>query len=493
VLGKATPPTIARFGLLLGPLIFLAMVGYVVSARVAYPFQLEWMEGGSLQHLLRLQAGLPIYVPPSLEFTAYQYPPFYYYLALLVAKLPGIGGFLALRLTSLLASLGCTACIVLIIRRHTASLYWGLVGAGLFVATFRQGGAWFDIARVDMLFLFLLLAAQAALLLCRPGEIWAGVLLGLAFYTKQTGLMVGVPLIAAVMWRRGLRAGLLAALPFLVVAAGTFALEEWRSGGWYSYYVVGLPKHHGLARPFFEQLAFRSAKLFEPLPIAAAAGLAYAVLARREAWKQDAAVTGIFLLALVGLGVAARLTHACYDNVNIPAYAALSILLGLAGCGLDQRITSDLGKVGISVACAAQFVLLTFGVRAQIPTQADRQAGQSLVQQIREAPGDVLIPAHNYLAQAAGKAMFAHEIALQEIQGAFTDQGFVADPRLEETLRRDLANRRFGAVLLDSDHPIWRPVLEAYQSTPILYPHTADFLPVTGMRTRPESCWRPPD
>lgn len=482
---KASPSTLARGALLIGPVAFLAMVSYVIVARVAYPFQLEWMEGGSLQHLLRVRAGLSLYGPPSLEFTAYQYPPLYYYVSALVARIPGMAGFLPMRLTSVLASLGCVASIGLIIRKQTSSPYWGLVGAGLFVATFRQGGAWFDIARVDMLFVFLLLAAHVALLHCRAGHIWAGVLLGLAFYTKQTALLVALPMVAAVVWRGGWRAGLQMTLPFAVIAAGTTAIEQWRSGGWYAFYVFGLPRQHGLAKPILEQFAFRSAKLLEPVPLAALLATAYAVRGRREAWKPGAETTSVFVLALAGLGLGAKLTHGCFDNVSIPFFAGLSIAVGLAGRWLEAQIAAEAGRAAMLLACAAQFLLLNFDIKEQIPTERDRKAGEALVQQLKGIDGDILIPAHGYLAIAAGKTAFAHEVALLEVQGGFTKVGFASSAGLDASLRSDLAAHRFSAVILDGKHPMWQPVWDAYESTALTYADDRTFLPVTGMPTRP--------
>ena len=36
--------------------------------RITYPFELEWMEGGSLEHLMRVLRGERLYLRPSLEF-----------------------------------------------------------------------------------------------------------------------------------------------------------------------------------------------------------------------------------------------------------------------------------------------------------------------------------------------------------------------------------------------------------------------------------------
>src|SRR5262245_24466592 len=90
----------------------LALIVYVVVAllRMRFPFELEWMEGASIAHIDRLAHGLPLYVKPSLDFTPFIYPPLYFVVASWVAKLAGVG-FVALRLVSFGASLGCFALL----------------------------------------------------------------------------------------------------------------------------------------------------------------------------------------------------------------------------------------------------------------------------------------------------------------------------------------------------------------------------------------------
>ena len=87
--------------------------------RIAHPFELEWMEGGSLEHLMRVLRGEPLYVTPSIEFVPFPYPPFYYYLGAIVSKLTG-PSFLPLRIISLAASLGTAWIVHLFVRRETA-------------------------------------------------------------------------------------------------------------------------------------------------------------------------------------------------------------------------------------------------------------------------------------------------------------------------------------------------------------------------------------
>ena len=43
---------------------FVALLCYVFARRFAYPYDLEWMEGGMIAHALRLVEHQPIYAPP---------------------------------------------------------------------------------------------------------------------------------------------------------------------------------------------------------------------------------------------------------------------------------------------------------------------------------------------------------------------------------------------------------------------------------------------
>ena len=69
------------------------LIMYVVIAlqRLHYPFDLEWMEGGMLLHADRVLKGEGIYVPPSMEFIPFIYPPLYPWVLAACAKVLGLG------------------------------------------------------------------------------------------------------------------------------------------------------------------------------------------------------------------------------------------------------------------------------------------------------------------------------------------------------------------------------------------------------------------
>lgn len=221
---------------------FLAYVHVVVS-RIGYPFALEWMEGGSLVQVNRILSGNPLYVRPSFEFVPMVYPPVYFYVSAAVSLAVG-RGFLALRIVSVAATFGTLWLIHRIVREQTGSAWAGVVAGGLFCATFTLSDSWFDIARVDSLFLFLLLLSAYLLSKDRVLPcILGGLLLALASLTKQTavGFLPVIGLYCLLPPKRSTLAYVAAAVS--VLAVGTLVLDSLH-GGWFKYYVFELPSRH---------------------------------------------------------------------------------------------------------------------------------------------------------------------------------------------------------------------------------------------------------
>ena len=147
-----------RYTLLAVATLYVAVYLILVFFRIQYPFELEWMEGGSVHQVIRILSGQKLYVSPSLEFVPFVYTPLYFYISASISRIIG-AGFVPLRLVSFISSLGCFFIIFLFVKRETKSNFFGILAASLFSATFRRSGAFFDIARVDSLFLFFLLTA----------------------------------------------------------------------------------------------------------------------------------------------------------------------------------------------------------------------------------------------------------------------------------------------------------------------------------------------
>jgi len=238
------PPGSRRSVLGLGALVAVALTTpivvylWVAAHRVGYPFELDWMEGGSVELAARAAAGHSLYVAPSLSFVGWTYPPLYYWTAAAVAKLTGVG-FLPLRLVSLTASVVSMATLAWMVWRETGDRVAGIVAAGLFAATFRISGAWFDVGRVDSLFLALTLLALACGRWATGvrGGIGLGILAFLAFFTKQSALLALLPaLVYLALTRR--RVGIPALVTVLALVLVSTAVLDAATDGWYRYYVI---------------------------------------------------------------------------------------------------------------------------------------------------------------------------------------------------------------------------------------------------------------
>jgi dolichyl-phosphate-mannose-protein mannosyltransferase len=462
----------------------------IAFLRIGYPFELEWLEGGSLEHVARLLRGQALYVAPGPEFVPFPYPPLYYVLAAVVAKLTG-PGFFALRAVSFASSMACFLAIYALVWHETQDRFAAWVASGLFAATFRAGGAWLDLARVDSLFLALFLLGLVAM--CRhpsaAGYATAGVLFALSSLTKQTALAMCLPVLLFAALSAPRRAAWLGSALGLVAGAATAALL-WTSGGWYGYYVFRLPFLFEWARPVF--VDFWTDDLLRPLPIAATAAAVTLVGLLRT---RDRSLFWLTVaIGMVGGAYRSRLQTGGYDNVLLPAYAVICILFGLGvGIVLDlaRRLADGrpVAEIAVYLGCLAQMAALAYDPRAAVPSARDRRAGEAIVRFLASVDGDVFVPFHGYLARLAGKASWAHEMSVLDVLRVERPE---AGP-LAEAHRAAIRERRFGAIVIDEpDGYAFMPEIEAsYLRTRDLFADPDVFFPVTGTRTRPQHVYVP--
>src|SRR5262249_17096165 len=266
-------------------------------------------------------AGQPLYAAPTVSYVPDGYPPTYFGVSAAVAGVLG-QSYLALRLVSLVSSLACFALLARLGQRETGSGGAGIAAAGVLAATYFATGTWFDVGRVDSLFLALSVAALYAARWMRRtrGAIGAGLLLAAAFGTKQTALAEGVAVLAALAAGPRRRLALTAAPTFGALLGGsTLPLGlashrrdvDYRSEQRSQHRLI----HADIARFWTSYL----------LPTLGLAGCAALLRARRSPLVLLAGCA-----ALVVEGYAA-LVHAG-GNVNdlLPAYLAVALLAGLA-------------------------------------------------------------------------------------------------------------------------------------------------------------------
>lgn len=463
---------------------------WVVVHRISYPYELQWMEGGSVELVHRFLHGQTLYTSPTLRFTSWPYPPLYFAVSAGVAKVVGVG-FLPLRLVSTLASLGVLAAIFLVVSRETGDRAAATFSIGLYAATFRLAGAWADIGRVDSLWLVLCLSA---ILVARRARSWrfgaaVGLLFFLACFTKQDGLIVAAPVIAWLfVARRTAAVAALSSLAVLIVGS-TIALNA-ATHRWYGFSVGRQLLGQPIARAELTDFWFRD--VLAPLPVAIALVLAGLFVGRRS--DELASSTRAAVLAgcggLVAAGWAGRLHSGGYANVLMPLYAAMAILTGLAIVHVREASAGTRARTRLAVsaclvvALSVQLVHVAYPVGAQIPTRADRRAGDTFIRMLRRLPGHVVVLIHPWYATTAGKGDFAAGVAIQDLLRSRPGAARTALIRDES---RALLAPDIGAVVLDQvPDPILAPQLAAaYRLVPGPAIPRHAFFPVTDLRLRP--------
>jgi hypothetical protein len=225
--------------------LWIAALVVVFALRVGFPLELEWMEGGIVHQAHRLQAGQPIYPPPSADFVPFLYTPLYpMVLAVLGFVLP-LGLPLG-RVVSIVAWVAIGLALRRAVLREARPQVHALAAVGLWCSGYVFAFRWVDLCRPDTLFLAL---SVWGLVLLR--ESWgdakkaalAGLLIALAFWTKQT---------AAILILASGVAGLLVAPRQVWIYAGVIALVDGGgmlvgnalTDGWLWTYIYELHQAH---------------------------------------------------------------------------------------------------------------------------------------------------------------------------------------------------------------------------------------------------------
>ena len=486
-----------------------AIVTYLVIAwqRLTYPFPLEYLESNSLVEAQRILSDHPLYAAPAVGYVPDGYPPLYFATSAAAASVLGLS-YLPLRLVSLVSSVACFTVLARLVQRETASAAAGIAAAGLLAATYFVTDTWFDVARVDSLFIALSVAALYAARSMRRtrGAVVTGLLLAAAFLAKQNGLAEGVAVLTALAFGPRRRLAWPAALTYgAVLGISTLALGL-ASRGWYVYYVFVLMTEHTLKYAAFGQ--FWTVHL---LPVLGIACGALVLGARRTPLVLSAGC-----IALVIESYAALVHSGGAVNDLLPAYLAVALLAGLAmgdhPGGLVSSCADRLARARIAsrragqirhwgAASAATLVIVQLAVLVTgfhpgraIPTSADRVVGSRLISGMRALGGAIAVPSDPGLDLLAGLPAVAQQGATDDVLRASNPRGMASFTR---SAADAVAARRFSAIVTENAGPpdgFPRDLMRFYRRCPqtlLSGVPPAQFQAVAGPPGRPVYLWLP--
>jgi hypothetical protein len=451
-----------------------ASIAYIVlflvaaALRASYPLQLEWLECGALDTVGRVLHGQPIYVRPTHFFVPFLYTPFYYFVGAVACRVAGFD-FSALRWLSTLCTVACFALQFAMASRLANSRLAGIVAAGYFAALYATTGWWFDLARVDMLYVALILGGIYLSWTRRP--IFAALVFALAFQTKQTAILIAICVLAhEYRHPRRLLHGLLAFFAF--AGASTLAFIH-LYGPWFLYYTRYIPSHHPLELrgvPYFFGRDLLYPSLIAIAIVAMCGRLATQrarndrTLQRTEAEKNHefpSADYRFILATILGLSVSCflgRIHTGASVNIALPLDAWLAILFG-ASVVIMLRWTSETNspvsqRRGLLILGAAllQFVALARSPMRYIPSPAAKAEAAGELAQIARTPGNLYSLVNAADLAVVGKQSYANTAAVFDVLRAGQDE---TSKQLQQDMQQSFARHDYAAVL--SNAPLDAP------------------------------------
>jgi hypothetical protein len=443
---------------------FLLLFLYTALRRMRYPFDLEWVESGVLVSVYRLAHHQPLYAAPTLDYVPYLYAPLYFYVCAFVAKWTGVS-FFTLRLVSTMSALGTLAVLFAFVYRETRSAFSSITAVGLFTSMYAVIGAWFDIGRVDSLFILLFTLALYSTRFAPP--VVAAAAWVLAFQTKQSAIALAIPFLTT-YWDRQRKSRMIIALAsYIVLSWASIHLFDHLNGGWYDFYVfgatTGLPSVMRLAALYIPEV------ILAPLAIAVVI-IAAALVVDPPSLNSRAARFYLMGSATTFFGFWWVHAHRGVGNTMQALYLWIAILLGVA---LHRLLTTfcprqpgfvSAYQTPASARSRNATTILLLAVLVQLasqiynpgqflPSKAERSARELMIAQIRDVPGTVYVVNHSYDSILAGKQPQAEAEAIGAIIDAFPGRWRNA---LTDEMRTGSAQHRWSALVVDDSLPAYR-------------------------------------
>ncbi len=442
--------------LLLGGEFFLHLV-QIITQRIAYPFELEWMEGGVLHQVLRVVHHQPLYGDLSLDFIPALYMPLYYAFSAMSVAVFG-EGFFALRFVSVVALAGIFFLSYVITLRITASRLFALLAVLFCAVMYRHSSFWFDLARVDTLWVMWLLLAWWCLLCWRDKPSLGGAFLCafvsvLAFFTKQASFFLLPFVMVAILCWMGWRALWQYLLCSAVVGLPLLLVLVVGTGGKFWFYTLQMASTHGVT--LFGWRRFAEIVLWA-VPSFLLMLVPFFILIGKNA--RDRIGWYALVIGFIFTSGLSRAYAGAFFNVLMPMYICLAIVAASSLSLLLARVEvspSRTAKVsaGIGAVLLVAFLSLDlwryrYNPATQIPTVRDTAAVKFVLDKLHTVDGPVCVTSHGYLTWMAGKSFCAHNTQVTDVMTG-------SSPELAEKLRTDARNKILGGyysvIVLDRE------------------------------------------
>lgn len=425
---------------LLAAACFSLLYLYIAVPSLVYPFQLEWIEGQSVDTIARAHQGLPIYAAPTLEYTALLYTPLYYYISSAVAWLTGMD-FIAGRSVSFLASLGIASVFWRWIHKEGGTWQHACVAIGLFAASYKLSGRWFDLARVDTTALYLLCEGLYRLRFASAysQSIIAGVLLSAAYFTKQTTLGMSLAMLSLAVTLKPWQ-GLCAAGAALIVFIIGNAYLEYSTDGWYSFFTLRVPMGHNSDEAKWVSF-WRTDVIAQQVWVLCAALCAPLLFLKQH--KKHALIYATLLAATLASIFISRLHRYGYVNNLMPMHAVFALMSGIALAKSPQ-----LWRSGLYLILIAQFYNLIYDPKPFIPEVSGVEKGHKFLQEMARYKGEIFAPDIQFISNRIGKKSYSYGMGSYDVfRARLKGEDEKVKDQLASQMQTAIAQAKFDVII----------------------------------------------
>lgn len=468
---------------------YLLKFYFVAFSRLDYPFDLEWMEGGAVDHVIRVMNGQALYKEPDADFVPYIYTPLSYYLGAVFSFVFG-KGYLALRLLSIVAISGCFWMLFKLCYQETKDKLLSFIIPGLFASTYVVSNNWFDIGRVDSIFLFFVLWAFYKLRKADTTKdlLWTALLLFLAYFTKQSALLL-YPFFMILVFNKNWKQGIVFSLVLVGSTVVIMKSISLATGGWFMYYTMTVGEGHELLGNMIKD--FWKEDLLSRFHFPSILAILFTTYLMLKPTNKKHLFFILMTISMVAMSYFGRLHSGGDVNVLMPVFAVICLMVGL----LLNEVKNNNFKIPLTgltliagVLIAIQLVRMNYNHNDFIPTAADKAKGEEILKLIESVEGPVMVSSHGYWQAKVGKATNAHFMAGFDILRS--EETFVNDLVVKD-MRKRIANQYYDLIIQDNSYFV-AEIREYYVCVDtIRYVDEKHFMPVSGAKLRPKCIYKP--
>ena len=457
------------FSITLVPMILFI---FVTWNRISLPFVFEWGESAGVNQISRILTGADLFAKPTLEFSALVYTPLYYFVSAGLSAIIGNPLFSA-RIISLVSTAISVVLIGFIVRNQTKNNLLAWISGMFYLACFALSDGFYDLARVDSLYILVVLIAFIVALRAqnKAGYLLFGLLVVIGFFVKQSFIIVFIPLHIYLLLKYWKNSWTAFVLELIGLSVSLYLINRY-TNNWFFYYIFDLPQEHGYS--LVSAIDFWIGDTINPLGIVFIFFLVYILASKFELMAKDPNLHTekdttvrkaskdrwwFFLLFFAGAAGAAWVTRASNGggaNNCMLIYAALAISLGLgAGLVLKTKWVEDNQwfYALIMIAISIQFIGLIYNPLNFLPTDDEKRLNERISERIKHNDIQVLIPYRSHLADQLSGNPQIHIVNLFELTGYFKGDIQPDGYALIRRIRTEICQQSYGLIILDQPLP----------------------------------------